>query len=142
MIITNFTPVSGFLGGALIGSAVILLMAGIGRIAGVSGVLGGALGRATLGDRRWQWLFLGGLVAGGVLARLFGFPGPTGPSPDALAPALVGAVLVGFGTRMGNGCTSGHGICGISRLSTRSLAATATFMAFGFLTVFLVRHMG
>ncbi|MFA5940319.1 MAG: YeeE/YedE thiosulfate transporter family protein [Sinimarinibacterium sp.] len=142
MTITNFAPISAALGGLIIGLSALLLMLGAGRIAGVSGILGCALGRLPEGDRSWRLYFVGGLVAGGMLYSLFA--GPVGPllsGAEQLWPAVLGAGLVGFGTRMGNGCTSGHGICGISRFSARSIVATLTFMLFGFLTVFVVRHL-
>lgn len=141
MTLTDFTPVTGLLGGSLIGLAAVVLLLGSGRIAGVSGILAGAVGQAPAGDRQWRWFFVSGLVIGGGLYLMFNdFQwGMTAPMPAW--PVLLGALLVGFGTRMGNGCTSGHGICGLSRFSVRSLAATFTFMAFGFATVFVVRHL-
>jgi uncharacterized membrane protein YedE/YeeE len=128
-------------GGSLIGAAAALLWAANGRIAGISGVLGGALWPQRHGERRWRLAFLAGLLLGPLLlfaAGLF-----QGPPRAQLSPWLLAAgLLVGFGTRLGSGCTSGHGICGLARFSPRSLAATATFMGFGFLTVWLVRHGG
>lgn len=130
--------IGGLGGGALIGLAASLLLGLDGRIAGVSGILGG-VGDAP-GDRGWRLAFLGGLVLGAG-----GYALATGGLPQQLqgGPALMAAagLLVGFGTRLGSGCTSGHGICGIARLSPRSLAATATFMATGLLTVFVARHV-
>lgn len=141
MSIVNFTPVPALVGGLLIGVATILLMAINGRVAGVSGLLAGALGCAPAGDRRWRWFFVCGLVGGGLLSYLVLGEGhdltPTGKT----LPMLAGAAIVGFGTRLGSGCTSGHGICGLARFSRRSLAATVTFMALGFVTVFIVRHL-
>lgn len=141
MTITDFTPVTGLLGGLMIGLAAIILLLGSGRIAGISGVLAGVMGQAPAGDRQWRWFFLGGLVIGGLLYLVFNDHqwGATAATPAW--PVLLGAVLVGFGTRMGNGCTSGHGICGLSRFSIRSLVATLSFMAAGFITVFVVRHV-
>ncbi|MEQ1437768.1 YeeE/YedE family protein [Fontimonas sp. SYSU GA230001] len=142
MSIGNFTPIPAALGGLIIGLSVLLLMLGAGRIAGVSGMLGCVLGRLPAGDRSWRLYFLGGLVLGGVLYSAFA--GPVGPllsGAQQLWPAMLGAALVGFGTRMANGCTSGHGICGISRFSARSIVATLSFMASGFVTVFVVRHL-
>lgn len=136
---TEFTPGSGFLGGALIGLASVLLLALDGRIAGVSGILGGALARPK-GDTAWRALFLLGLPAGALLYQVVG---------GALLPvefragwplAILAGLLVGFGTRLGYGCTSGHGVCGLARRSSRSLAATALFMGVGFATVYVVRH--
>ncbi len=138
---TAFTPVSAALGGLLIGSSVVLLLWGNGRIAGISGVFGSTLGRLPRGERGWRGYFLGGLVIGGLLyAAVVGAVGPVMEQAQQLMPAALGAALVGFGTSMGSGCTSGHGICGLSRWSTRSLVATLTFMALGFATVYLTRH--
>ena len=134
-----FTPWLALAGGALIGIAAGLFMLLNGRIAGISGVLGG-LFRPTRGDVAWRLAFLLGLVAAPAVALLGGaLPRPT---IDASWVALVVAgLLVGIGTRYGSGCTSGHGVCGLSRLSPRSLAATLTFMGAGFITVFVVRHL-
>lgn len=127
-------------GGLLIGLAAALLLLGNGRIAGISGIFGGLLFEGSA-DRRWRLLFVLGLIAGaGVVAGIVPAMAATAPSigPAALIAA---GLLVGFGTRLGSGCTSGHGICGIARLSPRSLLATATFMAAGFITVYLIRHL-
>jgi len=133
----NFTPLASALGGALIGVSASLMLLFSGRIAGISGVLGGALGLPR-GDMSWRALFLAGLLIGGlVMAALQPqlFAMEITRSPAALIAA---GLLVGVGTRMGNGCTSGHGVCGISRLSRRSLVATATFMAAGVATATVV----
>jgi uncharacterized protein len=124
------------IGGALIGAAATFYWFANGRVAGVSGVLAGAL--RERGDRRERVLFLAGLVAAGVVAVLLGAR-PTAMGQGA-TPLLLAGVLVGFGTRLGGGCTSGHGVCGLSRFSARSLVATLTFMAMGVLTVFVVAH--
>lgn len=129
----------GLAGGMLIGLAAAVLMAFNGRVAGISGVLGGLVFERRPGDRLWRALFLAGLLLGPVLARLLGAAGEVTLPTHWLLIAAAG-LLVGFGTRLGSGCTSGHGICGLARFSRRSLAATATFMAFGFLTVYIVRH--
>ena len=134
---TAFTPVSALIGGALIGLAATLLYATLGRIAGISGIVNAAVDARA--DRGWRIAFLLGLVAA-ASAWLFG----AGVAPRAGFPLpwLVAAgLLVGFGTRVGSGCTSGHGICGLSRLSKRSLVAVLVFMAFGFATVYLLRHV-
>jgi uncharacterized membrane protein YedE/YeeE len=124
------------IGGALIGAAATFYWFANGRVAGVSGVLAGAL--RERGDRRERVLFLAGLVAAGVGAALLGArPTPIG---QGATPLLLAGVLVGFGTRLGGGCTSGHGVCGLSRFSARSLLATLTFMAMGVVTVFVVAH--
>jgi uncharacterized membrane protein YedE/YeeE len=133
---TEFTPVSALLGGMLIGGAATLLLWSLGRIAGVSGILNGALEERT--GRGWRVAFLAGLVlaAGAWFAVSGAVPRAGFPLPWLLA----GGLLVGFGTRLGSGCTSGHGICGLSRLSPRSMAAVAVFMAAGFVTVYVLRH--
>ena len=135
----NFTPWMSLAGGILVGlaSAAFLLLNG--RIAGISGLLGGLL-RAPAGERGWRMAFLGGLFAAPLVYAL------AAPLPsvevDAGFPALVLAgLLVGLGTRYGSGCTSGHGICGMARRSPRSYLATAAFLAAGFLTVYLLRHV-
>lgn len=134
-----FTPASALAGGALIGLAAAALVLLGGRIAGISGILGGLLRRVP-GERAWRVAFLGGLLTApwvyGALA------GPMATSIDAgWTTLLVAGLIVGVGTRYGAGCTSGHGVCGLSRLSVRSAAATGTFMAAGFATVFVVRHL-
>jgi uncharacterized membrane protein YedE/YeeE len=135
----NFTPVSAILGGGLIGLAASLLWLANGRIAGVSGIVGN-LGSARAGDIAWRVAFIAGLVAAPL-----GYVSLAGVPPiqlDASTPAIiVGGLLVGFGTRLGSGCTSGHGVCGLARLSPRSIVATCLFMAAGFVTVFLLRHL-
>lgn len=136
---THFTPYASLAGGVVIGLAAAILVLFNGRIAGISGILGGLLG-APRGDRLWRALFVGGLV----LSPLAWSVARTLPpiQVDAGWGTLVAAgLLVGLGTRYAGGCTSGHGVCGLSRLSLRSLAATGCFMAAGFATVFLVRHM-
>ena len=136
----TFTPFSALAGGALIGLAASMLMLSHGKVAGVSGIFASALDpRAP--DRSPGLWFLGGLILAGAAAR---FVGPSA-LPDAvpgLAVAVAAGLLVGFGTRLGSGCTSGHGVCGLSRLSKRSLVATLTFMAAGVLTVAAVRALG
>jgi uncharacterized membrane protein YedE/YeeE len=122
----------------LLGLSACLLLLSVGRIAGISGIVGGLLGPAPA-DRSWRLAFVLGLIAGCLVVRLAGTE--VQPIVGAGFPELVIAgLLVGFGTRLGNGCTSGHGVCGLARLSPRSLAATATFMAAGALTVFVMRH--
>ena len=137
--LTEFTPWTAALGGLLIGLAASLLRLSNGRIAGISGICGGLLSRST-GDRGWRLCFLAGLPLGALAVGAFrgGLPVQIVASPVALVAA---GLLVGFGTRLGNGCTSGHGVCGLARGSRRSLAATLTFMASGAITVFLVRQV-
>lgn len=128
-------------GGLLIGLAAGLMIVVNGRIAGVSGVLGGLLLDRNGSEHRWRTMFLGGMVLGAALLTSFV---PSLPVPQLqtgwLGMAAAG-LIVGYGTRMGSGCTSGHGVCGIARLSLRSILATITFMAFGALTVYLIRHL-
>ncbi len=137
----NFTPLSGFLGGALIGLAAAALMLLTGRIAGISGIFGGLLTHGAK-DRDWRLAFIAGLVAAPLIAALVtGAPLPAPTMPTSLIVVVVAGLLVGFGSRMGGGCTSGHGVCGIARLSARSIAATAIFMAAAIATVALMRHV-
>jgi uncharacterized protein len=135
----NFTPVSALLGGLLIGLAAAILWLTNGRIAGISGIVGN-LPSARSGDIVWRVMFLAGLIVAPLLyAVLAGTPVIR---LDAGVPAILGGgLLVGFGTRLGGGCTSGHGVCGLARWSPRSLVATCLFMAAGFFTVFLTRHV-
>lgn len=134
---SNFTPLSGAIGGALIGLSAVLLMLTAGRIAGISGIFGGLFAAA---DRGWRIAFLVGLVLAPVLAMLAGYAVPVPQMPASWALIIVAGFLVGFGTRLGGGCTSGHGVCGIARLSPRSIVATCIFMAAAVLTVAIMRH--
>lgn len=138
MVIENFTPGSALFGGLLIGLAAVLLLALNGRIAGISSIAGGLL-RPAPDDVGWRITFIAGLVLG---AGLYGWTAGVPVVIEASLPALlVGGLLVGFGTQLGSGCTSGHGVCGIARLSRRSILATITFMASAIVTVFLTRHL-
>ena len=136
---TSFTPASAAAGGVLIGLAAAILLLWNGRVAGVSGIAGGLL-RPSRGDIAWRAAFLAGLVAAPFCYALVRtLPAITF---DVSLPAIaLSGLLVGVGTRIGSGCTSGHGICGISRMSPRSLVATLIFMAAGIATVFVVRHL-
>ncbi|HEL5041492.1 TPA: YeeE/YedE family protein [Stenotrophomonas maltophilia] len=139
-------PWTAVAGGALIGAAAVLLLATLGRVAGISGIAAGSL-RAAEGERGWRWAFLLGLLtAAGLVLWWQALPEapPRVLLRDALpAWQLIGAgLLVGFGTRLGSGCTSGHGVCGMARGSKRSLLAVLVFMACAMLTTFLVRHGG
>jgi uncharacterized protein len=135
----NFTPWTSLAGGALIGMAAALFILFNGRIAGISGILGGLL-KPSRGDMLWRLAFIGGIVAAplvyGIATAL-----PEATVDADPATLIIAGLLVGLGTRYGSGCTSGHGVCGIARLSPRSLAATAFFMAAGFVTVYAVRHL-
>ena len=130
---TDFTPVSALLGGAMIGAAASMLLLGNGRIAGISGTFAGLL-RPVVGDTAWRVAFVGGLLAGGLLLAVLAPETIASSVNRGLGVTVLAGVVVGFGVRMGNGCTSGHGVCGLSRLSTRSLVATVSFLGVGMLT--------
>lgn len=136
----HFTPWASLGGGLLIGLAAALFVLLNSRIAGISGIVGGLLQKPARGDIAWRLAFAGGLIAAPLL---YGMVAPLPPvSLDTATPWLIVAgLLVGFGSRLGSGCTSGHGVCGLSRLSPRSLVATGLFMAAGFAVVFVVRHL-
>lgn len=143
---TEFTPVSALIGGALIGLAATLLMLFNGRIAGVSGVVGGVAQRLGGGakaspDFAWQGLFVLGLVGGAALHRALAVTPPPVQISQSVLLLIAGGLLVGIGTRMGHGCTSGHGVCGMARLSSRSIAATLVYLAVAIVTVFVTRHL-
>jgi uncharacterized protein len=134
-----FTPGSALIGGMLIGLAAAMFALLNGRIAGISGVLGG-LFKPIRGDIGWRVAFIAGLVGASLVYRLFAALPAVQIDASYLALVVAG-LLVGVGTRYGSGCTSGHGVCGLSRLSPRSLVATATFMGAGFVMVFVLRHL-
>ena len=141
----NFTPIPSLLGGMLIGLSASAMLLFSGKIVGISGIVGGILSPAQ-NDTQWRLLFLGGLLVGGLLvgSRMVGLS-----SADVFAieierswlALILAGLLVGFGSRFGSGCTSGHGVCGISRLSPRSLVATITFISTGALVVYIVNHL-
>ena len=133
-----FDPLSAAIGGALIGLAATMLMLVTGRIAGIAGILGDLVDLAG-GDRLWRLAFVVGLIAAPLAIAAAGAPLRSPAMPGWVVTAVAG-LLVGFGTRLGNGCTSGHGICGIARWSPRSIVATATFMAVAVLVVAITRH--
>jgi uncharacterized protein len=133
-----FDPLSALAGGALIGLASVLLMVLTGRIAGISGIFGGLI--ATGGDKGWRLAFIAGLISAPLMSALAGYPLPMPQMPDSWATIVIAGLLVGFGARRGGGCTSGHGVCGVARLSPRSLAATVIFMAAAIIVVALMRH--
>lgn len=137
---TEFTPVLSLLGGALIGLSAVLLMAFHGRIAGMTGILAGLLPPVS-SDWAWRAAFLAGAIVAPVL--ILGLSGQTiaYESPVPMPWIIIGGLIVGVGVYFGSGCTSGHGVCGIARLSPRSIAATLTFMATAILTVFVIRHL-
>lgn len=133
------TWIAALVGGGLIGTSAALLLWLSGRIAGISGMVNGAI---TFSPRdRWRWTFLVGMVLGTSLYEYVFAAAPTPHSPFAPLSMIVGGILVGWGTRMGNGCTSGHGVCGLGRLSGRSLAAVLMFLSSAMLTVFILRHL-
>jgi uncharacterized membrane protein YedE/YeeE len=136
----NFTPVSAAIGGVLIGLSAVLLMMFTGRIAGVSGIVAGLINPQT-SDRSWRAAFVAGLIAAPIAAMLVGY-GVTKPlMPESYITIVVGGLLIGFGSRLGSGCTSGHGICGIARLSQRSIVATGVFMVAAIVVVALTHHV-
>lgn len=135
----NFTPVSALVGGGLIGLAASMLLLVNGRVAGVSGIVKNVL-KPVRGDIAWRLAFIAGLVAGPLLYALLGNTVVV-EIRAPLALLVVAGAVVGFGTSMGSGCTSGHGVCGIARLSARSILATISFMTSGVLTVYVARHV-
>ena len=136
----NFTPLSAAIGGALIGLSAVLLMLLTGRVAGISGIFGGCLGFET-NDKGWRLAFIAGLILAPLIASAIGYTMPSPQMPASWGVIVAAGLLVGFGSRLGGGCTSGHGICGIARLSTRSIAATAIFMLTAVVVVALTRHV-
>ena len=135
----NFTPWTALAGGALIGLAAAIFILFNGRIAGITGILGGLI-RPKLQDIGWRIAFIVGLILSPAIWKLFGSLPAMEIAADNALLAIAG-LIVGISTRYGSGCTSGHGVCGISRLSPRSIIATVAFMATGFLTVYVVRHL-
>lgn len=136
-MVTTFTPLSASIGGALIGLAAVLLFRLNGRIAGISGITHGLLANRGA-ELAWRGLFVVGLIIGGLIYGLASSRPITAPPPMALPLVIIAGLVVGFGTRLGSGCTSGHGVCGIARFSIRSLIATATFLACGVATATIV----
>lgn len=135
-----FTPWTALIGGALIGFSAVLFILLHGRIMGVSSILSGIVSPLK-GDLGWRLTFLSGIIAATLLAKLFGLMPPIEISAGAIELVIAG-VLVGFGTTLGSGCTSGHGVCGIARLSPRSIVATCVFVGVGMATVYLRQHFG
>jgi hypothetical protein len=139
MMMAEFSWVTASIGGILIGISATILLAFNGRIAGISGIINGAITFAR--DEFWRWIFLMGLLMGSGLYEYGLASQPTPTSTFAPWAMIVGGALVGFGTRMGGGCTSGHGVCGLGRLSLRSGVAVMTFLTTGMITVWVVRHV-
>ena len=138
--VTPFTPYAGLIGGALIGLSAVLLMAGAGRIAGCSGIFRHMLTLRFNNEFIWRGLFIIGLIAGALIA------GPYAANAQNLTfqpllPTVIGGLLVGFGTALSHGCTSGHGMCGIARFSMRSIVATLTFLVVAIITVYVTHHL-
>ncbi len=136
----NFTPISAVIGGGLIGLSAVLLMLLTGRIAGISGILGGLLDFRSE-DKDWRIAFIAGLIVAPLIAGWMGYGMPPPELPASWTVIIAAGLLVGFGTRLGGGCTSGHGICGVARLSVRSIAATVVFMLAAIVTVAVTRHV-
>jgi len=136
----NFTPISAAIGGGLIGLSAALLMLLTGRIAGISGIFGGCLGPRT-SDKGWRIAFIAGIILAPLIAGWIGYAMPPPQMPASWPVVIAAGLLVGLGTRLGGGCTSGHGICGIARLSVRSITATAIFMFTAIAVVILTRHV-
>lgn len=134
----HFDPVSAAAGGVLIGLAASAMMLGLGRIAGISGIYGGLL-RPKAGDTSWRLAFVGGLLLAGLVASLFTTDLIVATDTRSLATTVAAGLIVGVGVRIGNGCTSGHGVCGLSRFSRRSLVATMTFMGTGIATATIIQ---
>ena len=135
----HFTPLSAAIGGALIGFASALLMLTIGRIAGIAGIFGEALLGGS--DKTWRFAFVAGLIVAPLAAMLVGANVPAPQMPDSWIVIVAAGLLVGVGTRIGGGCTSGHGVCGIARISPRSITATLIFMGVAMAVVFVTRHV-
>ncbi len=141
MEIYNFTPLSALAGGILIGLSAVLLLTVNGRIAGISGIVHGIVAPEKPNDLDWRLLFLVGLIAGAFLYRLLNGMDTSIALEASMLIVGGGGILTGIGTAVGSGCTSGHGICGLARKSSRSLAATISFMLVGGITVFILRHV-
>jgi uncharacterized membrane protein YedE/YeeE len=135
----HFTPISAAIGGALIALAATLLMLLTGRVAGISGIFAACLPGGS-GGRDWSAAFISGLILAPLSAMLVGYPVPLPQMPGNWSVIIIAGALVGFGTRLGGGCTSGHGICGMARLAVRSIVATAIFMATAIIVVALSRY--
>jgi len=140
-MVTVFTPISSFGGGLAIGLGAVLLMLSLGRILGATGILSGTIFVEDKEELKWRAAMILGMIAAPILIFLF-----TGEMPEVNVPIspmmiVLGGVIVGFGASLGSGCTSGHGVCGLSRLSVRSMVAVPTFMATGVITLYIIRHV-
>lgn len=138
---TEFTPLASLVGGGMIGLSATLLMLGVGRIAGATSIMSGILFPSSGGEFRWRLVMVVGMIAAApLLAWVFNIR-PNVIPPFGLPQIIIGGMIVGLGVSLSSGCTSGHGICGLARLSVRSLVAVVSFMATGFVTVFIIRHV-
>jgi len=141
-MVTQFTPWAGLIGGVLIGLAAVLLMGGIGRIAGISGIFGGLLTARPDSDATWRAVFIAGIILGSIaVVALGGFDLDSFWFPPSLLVVTVAGLLVGIGTKLGGGCTSGHGVCGLALLSGVSMTATVSFLVVAIAVVFVTRHV-
>jgi uncharacterized protein len=141
-MVTEFTPWAGLIGGVLIGLAAVLLMGGLGQIAGISNIFGGLVTAMPHADAPWRAVFIAGLILGSLAVVAFGgFDLDSLWFPPSLLVMAAGGLLVGIGTKLGGGCTSGHGVCGLARLSGRSMTATVTFLVVAIAVVFFTRHV-
>lgn len=138
---TTFTPVASLIGGVMIGLSATFLMLFLGRVMGATGILAGLIQPATSTDFKWRLALLAGMVSGPVAVFLGRGEMPTLQIPVSAPMLILGGLIVGVGVTFGSGCTSGHGVCGMARLSPRSIAATLTFMVFTFATVYVTRHI-
>jgi uncharacterized membrane protein YedE/YeeE len=138
---TAFTPIASTIGGVLIGTASVLLMLTLGRIMGATGILAGFFSPASRDDFYWRAAILAGMISGPLVYLIFMGEMPAVQVPVSTPMLLIGGFIVGIGVTFGSGCTSGHGVCGMARLSPRSIAAVATFMVFTGITVFVIRHV-
>lgn len=138
---TEFTPIAALIGGTLIGLGAVLTMLLFGRIAGISGMLGGTLFPTSSVDWSWRAAFIAGMIAAPVIYTFAMGKAPQFEMPISTFASIVGGLLVGIGVTFGNGCASGHGVCGMARLSPRSIVATGVFMLTAVVTVFVTRHV-
>lgn len=138
---TEFTPLMSFAGGVLIGLSAVLLMFFQGRIMGATGILSGLITGGVPGDKSWRAAMVVGMIAGPLVVLALTGQMPVVDVPISLPMIVIGGFIVGIGVTFGSGCTSGHGVCGLARLSPRSFVATLTFMAVAILTVYVIRHV-
>lgn len=140
-MVTEFTPQASLIGGLLIGLSAVILLAAVGRIMGATGILGGFIEPKNWSDWSWRAVILLGMLSGPIAMELITGTGPDIQVPISKLLLIIGGVIVGVGVTFGGGCTSGHGVCGVARMSSRSLVATITFMLTAGVTVYVVRHV-